>query len=146
MTMAKIARSPEAAYTVAVVAAVWIGGFTLWTGALLLANAYLEFVADLPSETALTIALSRNYVPFAFAAVCTGLLAYLLATRRAHILSASVVILTVTLLCLAFGWFTLVTPMVKCQNFWPEWPPQSAQTPGESRLATAPGGPTDGGC
>lgn len=146
MTMFKIARSPEAPYVVAVVAAVWIGGFTLWTGALLLANAYVEFAADLPSETALTIALSRNYVPLAFAAVCTGLLSYLLATRRAHILSASVVILSVTLLCLAFGWFTLVTPMVKCQNFWPEWPQHSAQTPLESRLASAPDGPPDDGC
>ena len=144
--MVKITRSPEAAYVAAVVASVWIGGFTLWTGSLLLAKAYVEFGADLPSETALTIGLSRNYVPFAFAVVCTGLLTYLLATQRAHFLSASVVILSITLLCLAFGWFTLVTPMVKCHNFWPEWPPQSAQTPGESRLATAPGGPTDGGC
>ena len=97
MTMSKIARSPEAAYVVAEVASVWIGGFTLWTGALLLANAYVEFGADLPSETALTIGLSRNYVPFAFALVCTGLLTYLLATQRAHILSASVVILSITL-------------------------------------------------
>jgi hypothetical protein len=144
--MFKIARSPEAAYLVAVAASVWVGGFTLWTGSLLLANAYVEFGADLPSETALTIGLSRNYVPFAFAAVCTGLLTYLLATRRAHILSASVVILSITLLCLAFGWFTLVTPMVKCHNFWPEWPQHSAQTLGESRLATAPDGPADDGC
>ena len=58
--MAKIARSPEAAYTDAVVAAVWIGGYTLWKGAIRLAYAYVEVVAELPSETALTIALSRN--------------------------------------------------------------------------------------
>ena len=144
--MVKIAPCSEAVYVVAVVASVWIGGFTLWNGSLLLANIYTELGADLPSEAVFTIGLSRNYVPFAFAAVCTGLLTYLLATRRAYILSASVAILSITLLCLAFGWFTLVTPMVKCHNFWPEWPQHSAQALGESRLATVPGGPADDSC
>jgi hypothetical protein len=146
MTMVKIAQSPEAAYGAAVVVSVWIGGFTLWTASLLLANVYAEFGADLPSSTVFTIGLSRNYVPFGFAAVCTGGLAYLLATRREYILSASVVILSVTLVCLVFGWFALIGPMAKCGNYWPEWPQHSAQTLGESRLATTLGGPAAHGC
>ena len=146
MTIARTAQSPEAAYVVAVVASVWIGSFTLWTGSLLLANSYVELGADLRPETVVTIGLSREYIPFAFAVVCTGLLAYLLATRSRHILSASVVILSTTLLCLAFGWFTLLAPMAKCHNFWPEWPPHSSQIHGESWPATAPDGPADDGC
>jgi len=146
MAIVKITQSPEVAYVVAVVVSVWIGCFTLWTASLLLANTYAEFGADLPSSTALTMGLSRNYVPFAFAAVCTGLLAYLLATRREYILSASVVILSVTLVCLAFGWFALVGPTAKCGNFWPEWPQDSAQTLVESRLATTLGGTAEHGC
>jgi len=144
--MVKITQPPETAYVVAVVVSVWAGCFTLWTASLLLANVYVEFGADLPSSTGLTMGLSRNYVPFVFAAASTGLLAYLLATRRRYILSASVVILSVTLVCLAFGWFTLVGPMAKCGNYWPPRPQYSAQALSESRLATTFGEPAAHGC
>ena len=144
--MVKITQSREAAYVVAVVVSVWLGCFTLWTASLLLANVYVEFGADLPLSTGITMALSRNYVPFVFAAVCTGLLAYLLATRRRYIRSTSVAILSVTLVCLAFGWFTLVGPMAKCGNYWPPWPQHSAQSLGESRIATTSGEPAAHGC
>jgi hypothetical protein len=145
--MVKIARSREAAYAAAVVASVWIGCFTLWRASLLLANIYAEWGVDFPSSTVFAMELSRNYVPFVFAAVCTAGLAYLLATRREYIPSASVVILSVTLVCLAFGWFALVEPMMtSCSNFWPEWPQHWAQGFGESQLATTPGGPADDGC
>ena len=117
----------EVTQVVMAVVSVWIGALAVWTASLLMANAYVRFGADLPSSTLTTIQLSQNYVPFVFAAACTGLLGYFLARSRKYILSASIVILSISVICLGFALFSLAAPTANCFDFWPEWPTPESQ-------------------
>ncbi len=117
----------EVTQVVTAVVSVWIGALAVWTASLLMANAYVGFGADLPSSTLTTFQLSQNYVPFVFAAACTGLLGYFLARSRKYILSASIVILSISVICLGFALFSLAAPTAKCFDFWPEWPTPESQ-------------------
>ena len=118
-------RAHEVTYLVVTIISVWIGSFAIWTASLLLANLFAEFGADLPQSTIVILQLSQVYMPFVFAAVCTGLLVYLLFKNKKYVLSASLIILTITVIYLGLALFLLVTPTSKCGNYWPEWPSES---------------------
>ena len=136
----------EVTHFVIAVVSVWIGALAVWTASLLMANLYVSFGPDLPSPTLTTLQLSQNYVPFVFAAACTGLLGYFLARSRKYILSASIVILSVSVICLGFALFSLTAPVAKCGDFWPEWPTRSADTIGSPQAAiVGPGSPSECG-
>ncbi len=125
----------EVTHVVIAVVSVWIGALAVWTASLLMANLYVGFGADTPSSTLITLQLSRNYVPFVFAAACTGLLGYFLARSRKYILSASIIILSISVICLGSALFSLAVPFARCGYIWPDWPIRSADTIGSPQAA-----------
>ena len=125
----------EVTHVVIAVVSVWIGALAVWTASLLMANLYVGFGADTPPSTLTTLQLSQNYVPFVFADACTGLLGYFLVRSRKYILSASIVILSISVVCLGFALFSLAAPFARCGYLWPEWPTSSAGTIGSPQAA-----------
>ncbi len=135
----------EVTHFVIAVVPVWIGALAVWTASLLMVRLYVGFGADVPPSTLTTLQLSQNYVPFVFAAACTGLLGYFLARSRKYILSASIVILSISVICLGFALFSLAAPFASCGNYWPDWPTRTADTIGSPQAAIiGPGSPS--GC
>ena len=117
--------SRNAVYFWTVTIPAWIGAFVVCAAFRLLAPLYLDFGADLPAETMLMMVATRAYVPFLFAAVCTGLIGFVTAKHPSRAPSVSLAVLFLTAVLLAFSLFALVAPTVACGNYWPEWPAQS---------------------
>lgn len=110
------------AYGLVVTILVWAGATVVSIAARVFARAYSNFGADLPVLTLLMIDLSRAAVPWLWATGATALLGYILVKRPAWVPVASVAVLVLTVLGLAFALLAFVEPVALCGDYWPEWP------------------------
>jgi hypothetical protein len=118
-----------------VVASVWFAAFAIEATTRLMASLFVQFGADLPSPTMLTIDAVRNHVPWIVAAASTAAILFLLVRGSGYLLHACAAVAGMVAVLASCATLALALPLMKCGFSWPDWPPAMAYS---SKRGTAP--------
>jgi hypothetical protein len=118
---------------------IWFAALVIELATRLMMRLYINFGADLPGSTLLTIAAVQNYVPWIAVAVSTIVIVFLWKRNSAYFLHASAAIAGTAAVLASFVTLSLVLPTITCGFDWPEWPTAATQrdAPGPSAEAQA---------
>jgi hypothetical protein len=104
------------------VVSAWFAALAVESATRLMAGLFVQFGADLPTPTIVTIDAVRSYVPWIVAAVSTAAILYLGVRGSGYFLHASAAAAGVVAILVSYAALALALPLMKCGFSWPEWP------------------------
>jgi len=105
-----------------VVLAAWFAAFAIESAARLMAELFVQFGADLPSPTRLTIDAVQSHVPWIVAAISTVAIGLLWLRGGTYLMHAGAIIAGVVAVLASCAVLALALPLMKCGFSWPDWP------------------------
>jgi hypothetical protein len=118
-----------------VVGSAWFAAFAVESATRLMAELFVQFGADLPSPTILTIDAVRSYAPWIVAVASTAAILYFWIRGSAYLLHACAAVAGVVAVLASCATLALALPLMKCGFSWPDWPTARVES---SKRGTTP--------